>query len=110
MPPPVQVPVIDKGAPLVNVKMPESCQWLTIRAHNLGSAVQIVTGAEGQLVYKGGLRHVRDDRWFPALFEEILVRIAYARQIVQFLAEGVIHHGASNHATNRWLSDTWSEL
>ena len=47
MPPPVQVPVIDRGAPLVKVKIPESCQWLRSTAQRLVSAIQIVAAPKG---------------------------------------------------------------
>ena len=35
IPPPVQVPVIDSGAPLLKVKIPENCQWLIIALNTL---------------------------------------------------------------------------
>src|ERR1035437_8836874 len=57
------------------------------------AAIPVVTGAEGQPVDERGRGDVRVIDGAGRFFEEILVRIAHSRQIVQFLAEGVVHHG-----------------
>src|ERR1035438_7226280 len=62
----------------------------TPRAHHLSAAVQLVTGAEGQLIHKDEAADLRMvDRARPPLQTVVKGIARRADQIVQLLAEGV---------------------
>ncbi len=77
IPPPTQVPVMLRGAPLEKVKMPENCQWLIGATCEAVRAVPIVACADGQLIEKCGGGDLRMVNGAGRFFEIVFIRISW---------------------------------